>query len=215
MKKNIKRIVLYILGLFVLANGSALTINANLGVSPIVSLPLVISEIIEINIGIVTTIIFIILILIQFLILRKDFKWINLTQIIFSILFGYFIDLALYIQSGLYFHEYISRFVIMLVGMGLISTGIVLFMEANLVPLPVEGLADVMAKVRKNGKFHIMKIIVDSAFVLIAIPLSLIYFGTIIGIREGTVIGAILVGKLIPLIRKLLLPLLKKFYTES
>ena len=89
-RKFILRIVVYIIGLFFLALGVAFSINSGLGVSPVNSLPYVISLITGVEIGTMVIIVFSFYILVQILVLRKDFKWINLTQIIFSTIFGYF-----------------------------------------------------------------------------------------------------------------------------
>ena len=211
-EKIIRRILIYVAGLFTLANGAALTINSDLGVSPIVSLPLVVSEIIGVNIGTVTSGIFIFLILLQIIVLRKNFKWHNLTQIIFSVIFGYFKDFAIFLQGGFQLPTYIGRLAMMGLGFVLISLGIVIFMEAKLVPLPVEGLADALAQVAE-GKFHVYKMIVDTAFVVLAIALALLFLRKIIGIREGTLIGMLLVGRLIPPLRNISLPLIRRIYS--
>ena len=58
------RIIVYIIALFILSVGITFSINSNLGVSPITSLPYVISLITEIYVGGVVTMIFVLLILI-------------------------------------------------------------------------------------------------------------------------------------------------------
>ena len=196
-KQLVCRILVYILGLLTMAFGVVFSINSDLGVSPIVSLPLVISEIMGITIGTITTATFAFLILLQILILRKDFKWYNLSQIVFSFIFGYFMDFAIFLHGGFAFASYPGRFLMMVIGFVLISLGIVFFMEAKLVPLPVEGLCDALTQAT-GIKFYIYKIIVDAAFVVLALGLTFLFLPGIVGIREGTVIGMILVGKLIP-----------------
>ena len=96
MKKNkwIARIAAYAIGLLILAFGVAFSVNSNLGVSPANSFPYVVSLILNTKMGNCVTVIFICYILLQIVILRKDFQWINLSQILFSTLFGKFVDFA-------------------------------------------------------------------------------------------------------------------------
>ena len=208
-EKLVRRVIVYMVGLFIIANGAALTINSELGVSPIVSLPLVISELIGVSIGTVTTATFGFLILLQILILRKDFKWYNLTQLVFSFIFGYFMDFAIFLHDGFAFSAYYGRFIMTIVGFALISLGIVFFMEAKLVPLPVEGLCDALTQAT-GVKFYIYKIVVDALFVVLALLLTFLFLPGIIGIREGTIIGMFLVGRLIPTLTGIFLPLLRR-----
>ncbi|WP_196000164.1 hypothetical protein [Clostridium sp. 1001271B_151109_B4] len=86
--KNINRIVIYICGIFLLVLGGVLAIKSNLGESPVSSLSLSISKVSSISLGTAAAILFTIYVGIQIIILRKDFKVIQLLQIIFAILFG-------------------------------------------------------------------------------------------------------------------------------
>ena len=94
LKQWVARVVIYAIGLLVLAFGVAFSVNSNLGVSPVNSFPYVVSLIVGKSLGTCVTVIFISYILLQILILRKDFQWINLTQILCSTLFGKFVDMA-------------------------------------------------------------------------------------------------------------------------
>lgn len=72
--KFVKRIVIYLAGLFFVALGVAFSVNSNLGVSPVNSLPYVVSRILGKDLGTCVTVIFIGYILIQILLLRKAFR---------------------------------------------------------------------------------------------------------------------------------------------
>ena len=74
------RILVYCLGLLLLAFGVAVSVNSDLGVSPVNSLPYVISQIIHVQLGTCVTVVFCSYIVLQVLILRKDFQIINLLQ---------------------------------------------------------------------------------------------------------------------------------------
>lgn len=73
ISKLINRIIFYIIGLFFLALGVAFSVNSQLGVSPVNSLPYVLSLIIEKDLGTMVIIVFSLYIIIQILILRKEY----------------------------------------------------------------------------------------------------------------------------------------------
>ena len=89
MKHNIiPRIIIYAAGLFLMAFGVAFSVNSNLGVSPVNSLPYVVSRILKVDLGRCVIAVFSGYILIQILLLRRNFRWINLTQLLFSTAFA-------------------------------------------------------------------------------------------------------------------------------
>lgn len=70
-----KRSIFYLLGLFFIAFGISIAIKSNLGVSPASSLPYVLSrKFTRLTLGTWTTIIYCVLVLIQLILLRKDFN---------------------------------------------------------------------------------------------------------------------------------------------
>jgi len=75
----IPRVLLYIFGIFVISIGTVFIINSELGVTPVQAVPMVISLITELSIGTCIILVFIIFAIIQILILRKEFKWVQLT----------------------------------------------------------------------------------------------------------------------------------------
>jgi len=147
---------------------------------------------------------FVIFVVLQILLLRKDFKWINLTQIIFSFIFGYFVDFAAWVMNDFTLPTYFGQLAMKLIGIILISLGIVLYMKARLVSLPPEAFAEAIAAKIPRCQFYQAKIAKDSTLVIIAIVLSLVFLGGVFGIREGTVLAAVLIGRLIPIIEKIL-----------
>ena len=213
MKKNkwIARIVAYAIGLLILAFGVAFSVNSNLGVSPANSFPYVVSLILNTKMGNCVTVIFICYILLQILILRKDFQWINLSQILFSTLFGKFVDFAKLVLDGFCFPTYAGRLLMLAISIVLIAIGISMYMGAKLVNMPTEGLASAIAAKLPNKEFHQTKVMVDCASVGTALILSVCFLGGLQGIREGTIISAIVIGKVIPYANKVTKPILQKF----
>ena len=82
------RLGIYCLGLLVLAFGIALSVNCRLGVSPVSSLPYVVSQILNISLGTCTTIVYTVYILLQMLLNGRKFQPALLLQLVFSTIFG-------------------------------------------------------------------------------------------------------------------------------
>lgn len=209
--KWIARVFMYALGLLILAFGVAFSVNSNLGVSPVNSLPYVVSLIVNQSLGTCVTVIFIGYILLQILILGKDFQWINLTQILCSTLFGEFVDLAKMIVGDFAIPTYAGKLVMLTISMVLIAIGISTYMGVKLVNMPMEGLTAAIASKFPGAKFHNVKVIVDCVAVGTGVVLSFVFLGGLFGIREGTILSAMLIGKIIPFANKLTLPIIKKY----
>ena len=203
------RVVTYCVGLMLLALGVALSVNSNLGVSPVNSLPYVVSRILNVQMGSCVTAIFCFYILLQILLLRKDFQSVNLLQILFSTIFGYFVDFAKMLVGDFAIPTYFGQLTMLAASIVLIALGILLYMDAELVPMPMEGLSACIAK-KRNKPFPTIKTVIDCLVVFIGIGLSFAFLGKLDGIREGTVITAMVVGKLIALFKKPVSPVIKK-----
>ena len=197
------------MGLFCLAVGVALSVNANLGISPVKSLPYVVSKILGTAMSTCVIGIFSFYILLQIVILRKEFKPIHLTQLIFSTIFGYFVDFAKWLLGDFCLPGYGGRLVMLCMSIVVVAVGVVLYIDTELVPMPMEGLALALAK--KSGRpFHNVKIVIDCTVVVTGLALSLVCLRRLDGIREGTVIAAIVTGKVIAWVKKPLSPVLQR-----
>jgi len=209
--KLLNRIIFYIIGLFFIAIGVAFSVNSQLGVSPVNSLPYVISVITGKDLGTMVIVVFSSYIFVQILLLRKEFKWINLTQLVFSTIFGYFVDFAKYIVGDFAIPTYFGKLIMLAISIVLIAIGICIYVNTYLVNMPMEGMtAAVQKKIFKNKSFSDVKVIMDCLVVSIGIVLSFLFLGKIEGIREGTVLCAILVGKVMKPIQKIIVPIIEK-----
>lgn len=208
------RVLIYVLGLFFMAIGVAISVNANLGISPVNSLPYVISQISDYNLSSCVIGVFSLYILAQIVLLRKDFKWINLTQLIFSTIFGYFVGFAKWLIGDFCIPTYVGRLVMLIVSIIVVSIGVELYLEVELVPMPMEGMTLALAQTLKKP-FTNVKIVVDCAVVLLGLALSLTLLHRLDGVREGTIIAAIITGKTIALMKKVLQPWVKRVCFET
>nr|WP_320013168.1 cytidylate kinase family protein [uncultured Desulfobulbus sp.] len=191
--KLIQRTLLFIYGLFIMAIGVDLSVKANLGVSPISSVPYVYCLTFPLTLGQTTIAFNILLIILQILVLQKAYQWIQLIQIPVVFLFGWFIDMTLPMVAWIEPENYLSQTFYCLLGCVVLALGVYFEVKAKLTYLPGEGLAMALNK-RFGFEFGKTKIAVDSSMVIAGIISSLIFLGDVQGIREGTVAAAILVG---------------------
>lgn len=210
------RVLIYILGLFFMALGVAISVNSNLGISPVNSLPYVVSQVTGKALGTCVIVVFCTYIAMQALILRREFDPVNLLQIAFSTFFGYFVDFAKALVGDWALPGYPGRLVMLAISIVFIALGVLLYVEVELVPMPMEGLSMTIAKKLKKP-FPTMKMVIDCVVVCAGILLSLVVFRTVVGIREGTVITALVTGKLIAVLKKPLSPVVRQvcFGTEK
>lgn len=216
-KKEIaKRYVLFIISLFFSALGVAFTKHAELGVSPISSVANVMScKFDSLSLGNWLIIWNCMLILGQIVLLRKNFKPIQLLQIPLSFLFGWFTDLGMLIVSPIPINSYFVRLAMVIAGIVILSFGISLSVIANVIMNSGEAFVKALSdKIHKN--FGNVKIAFDVACVLIALILSLIFFDfSIVGTREGTVISALLTGAVVKFFNSKLTVPVNKLLTDK
>lgn len=191
----IRRICLFVVGLFVMSLGVAFSIYSTLGTTPISSISYALALITGIDIGITTFLFNAALIIIQMLILRSRFRKKRLLQFINCVLFGYFTDLALYLVSFVPFDNTIPFYLLyLIVSIFLIAFGIFIYMPADIAPLPGEGCVEAIAIVT-DWRFSTIKIGFDATMVIIALLMcGLWYTNVFAAVSIGTVISAFMVG---------------------
>jgi len=210
-KKNsiLARICVYLVGMFLAAMGAALAINSGLGISPISSFPFILSLIFDTYIGIFVALQLTVFVLLQLLILRRDFQWIQLGQLLSSVIFGFFVDLSRFIIGDFFIPSYFGQLFMLAISISLLSSGVFLYVTPRILPVSSDGL--ILALVQKVPKLNFArgKILLDCTILTFALLSSLLFLGTFYGVREGTVLAAIFVGRLIPVMRRILSPVLR------
>ena len=154
------------------------------------------------------------LIVLQLIILRKNFKLEHILQIPVSIIFGYFIDLTMILFSWVNPEAYIMKIVYLLIGCLILGVGVYMEVLADVVMLPGESFVRAIVLTWKTN-FGITKICFDVSMSVIAAVLSFVFAGRLAGVREGTVIAALLVGFIARLIGKKLVFLKDMIFPES
>lgn len=197
----LRRYLLFCVALFVNALGIAFITRAALGTSPITSVTYVLSMFTPFTIGEWTIMLNILFVVLEpFMMTRKDLKEdlrMFLLQIPISLCFGIFIDICMhYILFWLNPATYPSMIIALLIGCVILAVGIALEVKANAAMMAGEYFVKVITR-RFRGEFGYIKLGFDVTLVAIACLLSLIFMSGIYGVREGTVIAALIVGPIV------------------
>ena len=196
-----KRLFIYLVGLYLMAIGVVFSAKSALGVSPVGSLANVLYQIglsmgapSYINLGNCTIAVYCLYILVEALLLRRDFKPQMLLQLVASFLFGQLVNLATAMLSFLPAPgNYALQMLYLLCSVPLVAAGVMLYLSPNILPTPGEGMSLAISKLT-GLSVGSSKTIFDCSMVVISAVTSLIFFHGLVGVREGTVICALLVG---------------------
>lgn len=190
----LKRYLLLLIGLSIMAFGVAFSIKASLGTSPISSVPYVVSLFAPLTVGTATIIMHCVFIALQILILRGDYHPIQLMQLPVAVFFGYLTDFGVWAVQGINCSAYWQQWLVCLAGILLVAVGVSLEVKAGVVVLAGEGVVLAICQVLPKIKFGYMKVGFDVTLVVTACILSFVFTGRLQGVREGTVAAALLVG---------------------
>ena len=200
MKKYL-RYVLYLISLFIISLGAAISIKANLGTSPLICIPYVSSLITNLSVGTTTFIFGFVLVALQIIILRGDFEKRQYLQVVMGTIFSAFIDFSLMLVDFINPVDYVSQLVVLLVSCLVIAVGVLLEIKTEVIYLPPDGIIVALSKALKK-EFGKIKPYCDVTFVVITVILSMVFLGYLAGVREGTVISAIIIGPIVRVLKK-------------
>lgn len=193
-KHMLRRCLLLMVGLVIMAFGVAFSIKAGLGTSPISSLPYVLSLLpLHLTVGTATIAMHVTLIILQILLLRRRYDPFQLAQLPVALVFGSLTDFSVWALQGINVSAYPARWVLCIIGILLVGVGVSFEVIANVVTLAGEGMVLAVCKVFPVP-FGNAKIGFDVTLVVIASVLSLLFLGRLYGVREGTVAAAFCVG---------------------
>ena len=161
--EKLKRYIIFLIGLFINSLGVSLITKADLGTSPISSIPYVLSLNFPMTLG------------------------------QFTILFGYFIDLTMVLLTFVHPQAYGFKIVYLLIGCVILGFGVYMEVLANVAMLPGESFVRAVSTTW-NTNFGNTKVAFDVSLTVIAAILSFLFAKRLDGVREGTIIAALLVG---------------------
>lgn len=194
----IKSYSLFMLSLIVMGLGISLVTLAYLGTTPITSPPFTASFSVPISFGMLTMLMNFIFVLIQIILLGKEFKREQYLQLLVGPVLGAAIDGWSLIISLYLTENYLVKLGMVILGCIIIALSTIIQLKANVVNNPAEGIVKAIAY-KTNKEFGDIKLYFDITLVIIALIISFVTLGEIQGVREGTIISAIIIG---PMIRK-------------
>ncbi len=207
MKEKIKRYILLLIGLFVVAFGVSLITKASLGTSPIASIPYCISLVVEgISFGRWLIAYCFLLIFMQILMLGRKCNWFELlVQSIISLTFGYCTDFFMKLLSGFTPERYVVKILTLLAGCAVLALGAAIELTANVAMLPIDALEHLISqKIHKD--YSKIRLVADVGMVAVSAVMCLVFLGELSAVREGTIIAALLTGNLVKVFVKVMKP---------
>ncbi len=197
------RLICYFIGLFIMTAGVAISVKSDLGVSPVSSIPYTLTRCWGIEMGKATILFHCILVLLQILIRRKNFKLKSLLQIPVGIVFGYFTTFCNYLMTFVPTPNHIViRICMVLISIVLVAIGIFFYLPANIMPLAGEGVMQAVSDVTKIA-FPKVKVSFDITMVVISLITCLLVLHNLGSVGIGTILAAILVGVVLGQIMRL------------
>lgn len=195
--RQLKRLLVFLLGVFLIAIGVAISVRADLGTAPIASLPTVLSFATPVSVGTYVMVLNLFFIGLQVGILRRNFPLFQLIQLPLTVAFGLFIDVCMYLTDWLQPTSYVERWAWLLVSVVVLALGVYVEMQPRLTYLPGNGIVFTLYTVLQNIRYGTIKAVVDSTLVAVSVVVSLVLMGALYGVREGTVFSALAVGGVI------------------
>lgn len=199
----ILRLVVLFGGFLSMAMSIALMRTTGLGNSPISCIPATLSFITPLSLGTITFLMNTGFLIVQILLLRRDFSPVQLLQVPFTFVFSLMIDQLIPFCETLPMDYYPEQLGWNILGCFLLAMGVFLQVKASFITLPGEGIVLAIAKTIKRP-FPKCKIVFDSSMVVISVIISFVGMGGLYGVREGTIVTALAAGTIVGLYGKLM-----------
>lgn len=195
-KHFLLRILIFFFGLILLSLGIDLNTKTQLGISPINSVPFNVHQLTGIPLWMCVYAFYLVFILMQRLLLRKDFHPVQcfqlVTSFICSILIQFFDDRIPLLTTP------VNQYLVLVLAIVLTAAGISLTAGMKLIPNPGEGVAGAIGIALKKD-FGYGKNVLDLGCVALSIAITLIFAGRISNIGIGTVLSMLVTGRIVKL----------------
>lgn len=190
----IKRILLYIVGLNLIAAAVVLNIRYALGVVAFSSVMYSVSEIYRISLGTASIICYLLFVLMQ-CILSKKVTLTYILEVPLSLAFGLLTDVYDWMIPDLALSLWL-RMVLFLMTMFVTAMGVFLCVRTDLVLTPTDGIVKTISEVFQIP-FSLVKNVFDISLVAASVLLCLGNHTELYGIGAGTVLSAFCLGRII------------------
>ena len=204
MKKQLKNYGIYLIGLFVASFGLALSTKAGLGTSPVASVAYSVSLIdTHMSFGMWLNVWSLIQTAVEILLLKRKCKPLQIViQTALAFVYGYLTDFSGWLTRSLTADTYPILFLIMLLGCFVVGLGIWIQFKGGVAMLPGEAMNRAISMVT-GKRYENVKIFFDVLYIILAAIICLAAFGKLEGVREGSIIAALLIGNIIKLYNRI------------
>ena len=195
-KRWILRLVIFFVGLAVLSLGIDLNTKTQLGISPINSVPFNVHQLTGLPLWVCVYAFYLIFILMQWVLLRRDFHPVQFFQLgtsfVNSILIQFFDDRIPLMTTP------VSQYLVLALAIVLTALGISMTAGMKLIPNPGEGAAGAIATALKKD-FGFGKNVLDLGCVVLSVIITLVFCRRVVNIGIGTVLSMLLTGRVVKL----------------
>lgn len=192
---TLKRILLLVIFICITGMGSALSLKVAIGANSWDAFTQSISLVSGIQAGTVGMLFNCLFVVSQILLLRASFRPLQLLQIPVSILLGSVVNFFLYtVFSDFEIENYLLRLLFLIATYIVLAFATAMVVSLNIVSFAAEGLCMAIAQKFKLN-FGTLRQGFDVVCIAVAVLLTLLY-GIQLTIREGSIIGMLLVGPL-------------------
>ena len=200
----VRRYSVFLLGLFIASMGVAFSTVAELGTSPVASVPYSVSRVSDLlSFGGWLNLLSVIQITVQILLLKSRCNWLEITvQTILAFVYGYLTNFSCWLLEDILLVTYGAKLIFMLLGCIILALGIWVQFKADVAMLPGEAMNRAISQVT-GKRYENVKIFFDIFYITLAAVICLGFLGKLEGVREGSIVAAILVGLLIKLYNRI------------
>lgn len=197
---NIRKYVIFLLGILIMTLGVSLTVKSEIGAGAYDSINFGLAKLLNINVSIAIWTTSFIVVIIAAAIRRRFLK---LTTFITALVVGSSTDIWVMMVKNISLNSAFEKVIVFFIGICLVSIGIAIYIIPK---LPANPTDDLMVALTEEKGVSIMKakLVIDTACIIIAFTLK----GPI-GI--GTIIATVLVGPLVDIINKLILKICHQY----
>lgn len=197
----VQRYLWFVLGVSINSFAIALIAKSDLGVGAISCVAYVLAEATGLSFGAFTFIVNMLFIVAQVALLRRDFRPIQFLQVVVNIVFSSLIDVSSALLTALALPNVAAQAAALLIGCALLALGIAIEVAPNVILVPGEGIVRAINAVTQKP-FGSCKAAFDTSLVVIALALSLLLLGRVAGVGVGTVVSAVIVGRIVNVLNR-------------
>ncbi len=180
--------------------GVAFSTKAGLGTSPVASVPYSVSLVSDLlTFGGWLNLLSVIQIITQIVVMKFKCNYIEIAiQTVLAFVYGYLTNFSCFLIKDLTADTYPEQFAYMLIGCFVLALGIWIQVKGNVAMLPGEAMNRAIS-IRSGKRYENVKILFDVIYIVVSALICLVFLHKLQGVREGSIIAAVLVGNIIKL----------------